>query len=57
MKHITVRKAKTDDVAGLSELFVDFIGKDSDLTAMKKQGLPIALKVSGNPCSVRLRIL
>ncbi|SEO39458.1 Acetyltransferase (GNAT) family protein [Paenibacillus sophorae] len=37
MKHITVRKAEIDDIAGLSELFIDFIGKESNLTAMKKQ--------------------
>jgi predicted N-acetyltransferase YhbS len=37
LKHITVRKAEIEDVAGLSELFVDFIGKESNLTAMKKQ--------------------
>ncbi|AKG37938.1 GCN5 family acetyltransferase [Paenibacillus durus ATCC 35681] len=34
---MTVRKAEIDDIAGLSELFVDFIGKESNLAAMKKQ--------------------
>ncbi len=37
MKNITVRKAEIDDVAGLSELFVEFIGTESNLSAMKKQ--------------------
>lgn len=37
MKKITVRKVEITDVAGLSELFVDFIAKESNLTAMKKQ--------------------
>ncbi|NGM85007.1 GNAT family N-acetyltransferase [Paenibacillus sp. 7124] len=37
MNPITIRKAESDDVAGLSELFVDFNGKESNLTAMKKQ--------------------
>jgi predicted N-acetyltransferase YhbS len=37
MKHITVRKADFNDVVALSELFVDFIGKESNLMAMKKQ--------------------
>ncbi|MCU6793500.1 GNAT family N-acetyltransferase [Paenibacillus sp. WQ 127069] len=37
MNQITVRKAKIDDVTGLSELFIDFIGKESNLTAMKYQ--------------------
>lgn len=37
MNPITIRKAESDDIAGLSELFVDFNGKESNLTAMKKQ--------------------
>ncbi|MDQ8738017.1 GNAT family N-acetyltransferase [Paenibacillus sp. LHD-38] len=37
MDHITIRKAKIDDVTGLSELFVEFIGEKSNLTAMKNQ--------------------
>jgi GNAT superfamily N-acetyltransferase len=37
MKKITVRKVEITDIAGLSELFVDFIAKESNLTAMKKQ--------------------
>ncbi|BBI30927.1 GNAT family N-acetyltransferase [Cohnella abietis] len=37
MNPITIRKAKTDDVIELSELFYEFIGVGSDLTAMKIQ--------------------
>lgn len=37
MNPITIRKAESDDVAELSELFVDFNGKESNLNAMKKQ--------------------
>ncbi len=37
LNHITVRKAEKDDVVGLSDLFVEFIGQGSNLTAMKQQ--------------------
>ncbi|SFM25584.1 Acetyltransferase (GNAT) family protein [Paenibacillus sp. 1_12] len=37
MKPITVRKVEITDIAELSELFIDFIAKESNLTAMKKQ--------------------
>ncbi|HZG18031.1 MAG TPA: GNAT family N-acetyltransferase [Candidatus Bathyarchaeia archaeon] len=37
MKEITVRKVECNDAAELSELFMDFIGKESNLAAMRKQ--------------------
>jgi GNAT superfamily N-acetyltransferase len=37
MKQFTVKKAEAVDAIGLSELFVDFIAKESNITAMKKQ--------------------
>ncbi|WJH35542.1 GNAT family N-acetyltransferase [Paenibacillus sp. CC-CFT747] len=37
MNQIIVRKAEINDVVGLSKLFVDFIGKESNLSAMKEQ--------------------
>lgn len=37
MNDMKVRKAKIDDVTGFFELFIDFIGKESNITVMKKQ--------------------
>lgn len=45
MEQITIRKAEIDDVGGLSELFVNFIGTESNLTAMKQQ----ITAISNNP--------
>lgn len=37
MGHITVRRATTQDVAGISDLFAEFIGHESNLAAMETQ--------------------
>ncbi|SFL42706.1 Acetyltransferase (GNAT) family protein [Paenibacillus sp. 1_12] len=37
IEQITIRNVEITDVAGLSDLFVDFIDKESNLTAMKQQ--------------------
>jgi GNAT superfamily N-acetyltransferase len=37
MEQVKIRKVSIDDITGLSELFVEFIGTQSNLITMKKQ--------------------